>query len=513
MASRTLRTALIGCVFGLSLGGLPALATENPTSADQVARPGGTIPGNPRIALVRVAEGFQDPTNVASANDGSGRIFVTERVGRIRVVDRNGRVLPEPFLDLTNFNPLGTDVQTGFVEQGLYSVAFHPRFRENGYFFVHYASLPFNGDGVIVRLQVDRNSPNAVSAERIRETARVIMRIEQPYYNHNGGQIEFGPDGFLYIGSGDGGWEGDPLQAGQDLNTLLGKLLRIDVDVPEDDGRPYRIPRDNPYATAAREQLMTLFGITEQQFGQIRTRARPEIFAYGLRNPYEFSFDRRTGDIFIADVGQNHWEEIDWIPSRTRGQNFGWPHMQGSHCHPMTGPNDRCPQIGLLPIAEYPHEEAYPGAPKRAEGSGCSAQGLGVANNLGPQSMYLVGDWCSGRVFGTAWDENARRWQMQELLHTDLQFTAGGYDEDGNVMAVNAFNFYIGEQGATQNPPGALWRVVRADQVPQGAVTARTAPPPQAQPASAPGAGQGQTVEPGVRVQPGQQPQQQQPAR
>jgi glucose/arabinose dehydrogenase len=491
MIVRALRAALLGCVFGMSAACMPAMAAENPATADQVARPGGTLPGNPRIALVRVAEGFQDPTNVANANDGTGRIFVTERVGRIRLVNRDGTVQQDPFLDLTNFNPLGTDVQTGFVEQGLYSVAFHPRFRENGYFFVHYASLPFNGDGVILRLQVDRANPNVVSAERIRETAKVIMRIEQPYYNHNGGQIEFGPDGFLYIGSGDGGWEGDPLQAGQDLNTWLGKLLRIDVDVPEDDGRAYRIPRENPFANAAREQLMTLFGITEQQFAQIRTRAKPEIFAYGLRNPYEFSFDRRTGDIYIADVGQNHWEEIDWIPAGSRGgQNFGWSHMQGSFCHPMTGPNDQCPTIGLLPIAQYPHEEAYPGAPKQSEGSGCSAQGLGVANDLGPQSLYLVGDWCSGRVFGIAWDDSARRWQMSEMLRTNLQFTAGGYDEDGNVMAVNANNFYIGEQGATQNPPGSLWRVVAADRVPQGAVTARTAAPqgqqPPAQPAAAP---------------------------
>jgi glucose/arabinose dehydrogenase len=206
---RTLRAALLGCVFGLS-----AMAGEQPQTPDQVARPGGQLPGNPRIAVVRVADGFNDPTNVANANDSSGRTFVTERVGRIRVVNRDGSVQPEPFLDLTNFNPLGTDVQTGFVEQGLYAVAFHPRFRENGYFFVHYASLPFNGDGLIVRYQVDRNSPNVVTKERLQETARVIMRIEQPYYNHNGGQIEFGPDGFLYIGSSDGGWEGDPLDAG-----------------------------------------------------------------------------------------------------------------------------------------------------------------------------------------------------------------------------------------------------------------------------------------------------------
>ena len=144
---------------------------------------------------------------------------------------------------------------------------------------------------MIVRFQVDPASPNALTPERTNETAKVVMRIEQPWYNHNGGQIEFGPDGYLYIGSGDGGWEGDPYEAGQDLSTRLGKLLRIDVDV--EDPAPYAIPADNPLATAAKERLMVLFGITEEQFSKIRTRALPEIFAYGLRNPYEFSFDRQ----------------------------------------------------------------------------------------------------------------------------------------------------------------------------------------------------------------------------
>src|SRR5690606_36995955 len=152
------------------------------------------------------------------------------------------QVLPEPFLDLTKINPLGNEVQTGFVEQGLYSVAFHPRSRENGYFYIHYASLPFNGDGMIVRYTVSKDDPNKADPQ----SAKVIMRIPQPCYNHNGGQILFGPkDGFLYIAGGDGGWEGGPLGAGQDLSTWLGKILRIDVDV-EDDQQPYRVPPSNP---------------------------------------------------------------------------------------------------------------------------------------------------------------------------------------------------------------------------------------------------------------------------
>jgi glucose/arabinose dehydrogenase len=459
-------------VFALVAYG--ATAQEVPKALEQVAQPGGTLPGDPKIALVKVAEGFNDPVNVANAGDGSGRIFVVERVGRIKIVDKDGNIKPDLFLDLTTINPLGNDVQTGFVEQGLYAVAFHPNFTENGYFFVHYASLPFNGDGVVVRFQVDPESPDVVTPERANETAKVIMRIEQPWYNHNGGQIEFGPDGYLYIGSGDGGWEGDPLQAGKDLSTLLGKILRIDVDVPEDADRPYAIPDDNPFAEAADERLMVLFGITEEQFAEIRTRARPEIWAYGVRNPYEFSFDRDTGDLWIADVGQNHWEEIIFQPAGSDGGEFyGWPDMEAAYCHPMTGdPSGQdCPVMGVLPVSMYPHTTAYPGAAENDEG-GCSVQGLGVANYGGMEHVYLTGDWCSGRVFGTAWDGS--KWVLDELVQTGLQFTAGGYDEEGRVLAVDANNFYIGEQGAEANPPGALWRVVPESEVPEGATVAET---------------------------------------
>jgi hypothetical protein len=302
------------------------------------------------------------------------------------------------------------------------------------------------------------------------------MRIEQPYYNHNGGQIEFGPDGFLYIGSGDGGWEGDPLQAGKDLNSWLGKILRLDVDVPDDDGRAYKIPPTNPFADASKERLMSLFGITEEQFATIRTKSKPEIWAYGIRNPYEFSFDLKTGDLFIADVGQNHWEEILFQPANSKGgEYYGWPDMEGKYCHPMTGDPAQadCSPVGVMPAAQYPHQQPYPGAKELTTGFGCSVQGLGVANYGGMTGVYLAGDWCSGRVWGVGWDAAANKWQLQDMIQTDLQFTAGGYDEEGNVLAVNANNFYLSDQGPTTNPPGALWRVVPADQVPAGAVVAR----------------------------------------
>ena len=452
-----------------------AMAAEVPTSPDQVAQPGGDLPGDPKIALVKIADDFNDPINVANAGDGSGRIFVVERVGRIWIVDPDGNVNDEPFLDLTMINPLGNDVQTGFVEQGLYAVAFHPNFAENGYFYVHYASLPFNGDGMIVRFQVDPESPDAMTADRANETARVIIRIEQPWYNHNGGQIEFGPDGYLYIGSGDGGWEGDPYEAGQDLSTWLGKILRIDIDVPDDADRPYAIPDDNPFADAADERLMVLFGITEEEFATIKTRSKPEIWAYGVRNPYEFAFDEATGDLFITDVGQNHWEEIIYQPAGSSGgENYGWSRMEATKCHPMLGDpaQQDCAVVGVLPAAEYPHQVPWPGAAELSDDWGCSAQGLGVANYGGMEGVMLIGDWCSGRVFGLGWDGSA--WQLEELAQTDLQFTAGGYDEDSNVLAVNCNCFYIGEQGPLTNPQGALWRVVPADQVPQDAEVART---------------------------------------
>ena len=180
---------------------------------------------------MKVADGFNDPVGVSVANDGSGASSSSSASAASRS-SRTARSTREPFLDLTNINPLGTDVQTGFVEQGLWSIAFHPKFKENGHFFVHYASLPFNGASIVARFTVDPKSPDAISPEQATKTVKVLMNIPQPYYNHYGGMIAFGPDGKLYIGKGDGGWEGDPLDAGQRLDTHLGKMLRIDVDTP-----------------------------------------------------------------------------------------------------------------------------------------------------------------------------------------------------------------------------------------------------------------------------------------
>ena len=206
---------------------------------------------------------------------------------------------------------------------------------------------------------------------------------------------------------------------------------------------------------------MQLFGIGEADLAKIKMGGvKPEIWAYGLRNPYEFSFDMRTGDLFIADVGQNHWEEIDFQPaSSAGGGNYGWNKMQASKCHPTTGANDECAQIGALPIAEYPHAEPYPGATRIKDGWGCSVQGLGVANYGGMIGVYLVGDWCSGRLFGAGWD--GAKWQLEELLHTNLQFTAGGRR-----------GWRVSPSTATASiPPIAVRRAIRPDRLESGAAS------------------------------------------
>jgi hypothetical protein len=217
---------------------------------------------------------------------------------------------------------------------------------------------------------------------------------------------------------------------------------------------------------------MSLFGLTEEDFSKIRTKVKPEIWAYGVRNPFTFHFDKNTGDLFISDVGQNHWEEIIYQPSSSKGgENYGWPDMEASFCHPMLGDpaQAECARVGVLPAAQYPHNTEFPGGPEVDVG-GCSTQGFGVANYGGMTGLYLAGDWCSGRVFGLGWDGS--KWQLQEMLQTDLQFSSGGSDEDGNVYAVNSNNFYTADQGPTDNPPGSLWRIVPASEVPQGSETA-----------------------------------------
>jgi len=415
------------------------------------AQPGGKLPGAPAIQLVKVADGLVDPVHVATANDGSGRLFVCERPGLVRIV-KDGKLLEKPFLDLKD------KTLSSFLEEGLFCITFHPKFKENGLFYVSYSDLWFNGATLLTQYKVSEKNPDKADMD----SAKVIMQIDFPYCNHHGGKMAFGPDGYLYIGVGDGGWEGDVLSAGQDLNLLLGKMLRIDVDHSTPD-RAYSIPKDNPFITPL--QQMTLFGVSEKQFSQIHPKARPEIWAYGIRNPWTFSFDRKTGDLFIADVGQNHWEEIDLQPAASKGgENYGWKFMCGSHTFPIEDDKTN-PRLGVLPIAEYSHVD-----------QGICVIGLGMYRGKEFPTLdgvYFAADWGSGKVWGMKKDQ-AGKWQMQELLDLDtpLRPTGGGEDEDGNIYLTHASANYGGPVDPYTSERGALWKLVAADKVPAGAVKA-----------------------------------------
>jgi glucose/arabinose dehydrogenase len=418
---------------------------------DAPAQPGGKVEGVPAVALVKVADGLVDPVDVAAPNDGSGRLFVCERHGVIRVV-KDGKLLEKPALDIRD------KTLSSFLEEGLFGVEFHPKFKENGLVYVSYSDLWFNGATMLVEYKVSKKNPDRLDPD----SARVIMQIDFPYCNHHGGKMKFGPDGYLYIGVGDGGWEGDVISVGQDLHTWLGKMLRIDVNTSSPD-RAYGIPKDNPFLTPL--QQMTLFGVTEKQFSQIHPKAKPEIWAYGIRNPWTFSFDRKTGDLFIADIGQNHWEEINFQPKSSKGgENYGWKFMCGSHTFPIEDDKTN-PRVGVLPVAEYSHVD-----------QGNCVIGLGVYRGKeypAFDGVYFAADWGSGKVWALKKDKSAK-WQMQELLDLDtpLRPTSGGEDEQGNIYLTHATANYGGPVDPTTSERGAVWKIVPADKVPAGAVTA-----------------------------------------
>jgi glucose/arabinose dehydrogenase len=318
---------------------------------------------------------------MAQPGDGSARLFIVQQGGEILILDtENDELLPFPFLDLSA-------LVSCCDERGLLGLAFHPDYENNGWFYVDYTDV--NGDSVVARYRVatDSNLADPTSGQ-------ILLTQRQPFANHNGGQIAFGPDGYLYIGLGDGGSGGDPDNNGQRRTTLLGKLLRIDVDSES----PYAIPEDNPYAGAA--------------------FTRREIWAFGLRNPWRFSFDALTGDLFIADVGQNEWEEVNFQPAEgTGGRNYGWRVTEGNHCF---RPSGNCDTEGLTPpILEYSHDE------------GCSVTGgFRYRGEAIPDlySTYVFGDYCSGTIWGATPDEEGL-WHRQVLLETDLFISTFGEDE------------------------------------------------------------------------------------
>ncbi len=351
-----------------------------------------TPPDPARYEWTEVAGGFQNPLYVTNAGDDSGRLFVVEQTGRVWIV-QDGERLPEPFMDISNL--VSQDVLNSYSERGLLGLAFHPDYAENGTFFVHYSDG--NGHTVIARYQAAAAAPNMADLN----SAEVIFTHQQPYFNHNGGQIEFGPDGYLYIGMGDGGSQGDPENRAQNPEVLLGKILRIDVD----GDAPYAIPDDNP-ANGVNPELA------------------PEVWALGLRNPYRFSFDRATGDLYIADVGQNQWEEINYQPADSAGgENYGWRVFEADQVYT----NDPQPENPVMPVAKYDHSQ------------GCSVTGGYVYRGAElPElhGVYIYGDWCSGRMWAT-YRDSAGEWQTMDFAQTQMMLSGFGEDEQGELYALD----------------------------------------------------------------------------
>ena len=285
----------------LAGGGLRPGAQAEMSAPDFTGRFSGRAPSGTTIQLQQVVSGLNLPVTVENAGDGSGRIFIVQQTGQIRILS-GGTLLPTPFLNISA-------LVSCCGEQGLLGLAFHPDYANNGFFYVNYTNVA--GDTVVARYEVSATDPNVADPN----SAQTVLTQDQPFSNHNGGQLAFGPDGYLYIALGDGGSGGDPQDNGQNLNTWLGKLLRVDVngdDFPGDPNRNYAVPPDNPFVGIA---------------------GLDEIWAYGLRNPWRCTFDRVTGDLFIADVGQNAWEEINFQPASSGGgENYGWDVLEGAHC-------------------------------------------------------------------------------------------------------------------------------------------------------------------------------------
>lgn len=345
----------------------PTSAAWNPAAVSVNFSTVATVPGRPLA--------------IANAADGSGRLFVAEQGGAIYIVS-GGSVSASPFLYISS-------QVSGGGEQGLLGLAFHPDYPTDGRVFVDYTDLA--GDTVVSSFQVDPGTPDVV----VPGSEVVVLTVDQPYANHNGGAINFGPDGYLYVALGDGGSGGDPGNRAQDLDSLLGKILRIDVDNPTG-GMNYGIPGSNPFA------------------GQAGRRG--EIWLYGLRNPFRFSFDRTTGDLWLGDVGQLDWEEVDVARAGVGGLNFGWRVMEGAHCY---SPSSGCSTAGLvLPVVEYGHE------------FGCAVIGGNVYRGSASPLLrggYVFSDECTGLT----WAVSATGSGAQALVQVaDASAGIAGYGED-----------------------------------------------------------------------------------
>jgi glucose/arabinose dehydrogenase len=396
-STAVLAVVLAGCAMTPTSTPSPspgASATSEASASPQLGSGSPLANGPDKLAVELVVKGLDLPDGVTNAGDGSGRLFINEQAGKVRVITAGGALSPTPFVDLTS------RIKSG-GERGLLGLAFHPRFATNRRLFVDYTRAR-DGGTIVSELRASADGSRVDPSSE-----RIILFVPQPFANHNGGQLAFGPDGYLYIGLGDGGSGGDPYGNGQNRNVLLGKILRIDVDGPHAAGKAYGIPPDNPYAAG----------------GFAPGEGRPEVWAYGLRNPWRFSFDRVTGQLYIGDVGQNAWEEIDRQPlDPDGGANYGWNLMEGNHCF-----QSGCDPTGLtMPIAEYSHQ------------LGCSVTGGYVYRGTAQaalRGMYIFGDYCSGRLFTVHSEDGAIT--TGTVAESGLNISSFGEDEAGELYLVD----------------------------------------------------------------------------
>ncbi len=360
-----------------------------------------------------VSDGFKKPVFVISYPTDASILYVVEQAGRIIVLD-SGQKKSKPFFNINKrvVNPFRPG-----DERGLLGFAFHPDYENNKKFYINY----IDNDGHTIVSEFIAQSKYKAD----HNSERVLLKLEQPYGNHNGGHIEFGKDGYLYIAIGDGGAAGDPLDSGQDLTSLFGKVIRIDIN-----GSPYSIPKSNPF-----------YGIKN---------AREEIWAWGLRNVWRFSFDKKTGDIYYGDVGQNKWEEVNFEPaSSSGGNNYGWRQMEASYCFE---PKENCKRDGMvLPIIEYPNDAYHPafalGRKNQLNVEGCSVTGGYVYRGKklkGFEGVYFFGDYCSGNIWSFKVKDgkaNEFKNRTEEINIADGEFTnyisSFGQDADGEIYIVD----------------------------------------------------------------------------
>ena len=381
--------------------------TSNVSPTETVAEPTPlpfvtAIPDAENVQLVQIAESFERPLFLTHAGDGSGRLFVVEQAGRIHVV-QDDVVLPEPFLDVSQLVGTRLDLSDPEIntENGLLGMAFHPDYQDNGYFFIYYTDQNLNS--VLARYQVSEANPNVADPGSGQE----ILTVLQPHHNHNGGMLTFGMDGYLYLGLGDGGSSSAEMN-GQLLDTLLGGLIRLDVTVEEPAG--YSIPPDNPFVGVA--------------------GARPEIWAYGLRNPWRFSFDRLTGDLWIGDVGAWQYEELNFqAADSSGGENYGWPYWNAI----VKQSEELSFDETSAPIYIYRHDRGV------AIIAGYVYRGEAVKDLYG---VFLFGDFGSGQIW-TIYRREDGGWQVNDYIDTEFYISSFGEDEEGELYVVDYFGGII----------------------------------------------------------------------